>query len=269
MARRIRGRRVRRAGEMLIRFLELKLTKSSRAGSISRPCRASGARRCPSIRRTARRLRRRTSSVSKDYLRRAGRKKTDRVRDPGAASLAFLATLHSYVFLQHVIDVLEKPLPLSEYLDTVIEVWTRGAIVTERDTPMRSTTRFLALCLLCLPLAMLSCRAKETGGVHLNGRIEAPLVDLAPKVAGRVVEVQVREGDRVKAGDLLVRLDLGETALCRRPRSRAALDSAQAHYQDLAGGSRRPRSRRPRPTSPTSAPRSTSRSASSSGRSRW
>ena len=39
------------------------------------------------------------------------------------------------------------------------------------------------------------------------------MVDLAPKVAGRVVEVKVREGDRVKAGDLIARLDLGETAL--------------------------------------------------------
>ena len=30
------------------------------------------------------------------------------------------------------------------------------------------------------------------------------MVDLAPKVAGRVVEVRVREGDRVKAGDLIL-----------------------------------------------------------------
>ena len=35
--------------------------------------------------------------------------------------------------------------------------------------------------------------------VVLSGRLEAPVVDLAPKVAGRVVEVKVREGDRVKA----------------------------------------------------------------------
>ena len=48
---------------------------------------------------------------------------------------------------------------------------------------------------------------------HLNGRIEAALVDLAPRATGRVIEVLVREGDRVAAGDVLVRLDLGETAL--------------------------------------------------------
>jgi hypothetical protein len=67
-----------------------------------------------------------------DYLRRAVREKTIRVRDPRAAALAFLATLHSYVFLQHVMNVLEEPLPLSKYLDTVIEVWTGGVIVTKR-----------------------------------------------------------------------------------------------------------------------------------------
>ena len=44
------------------------------------------------------------------------------------------------------------------------------------------------------------------------------MVDLAPKVTGRVREVLVKEGDRVKAGDVLVRLDLGETGAHRRPR---------------------------------------------------
>lgn len=73
--------------------------------------------------------------------------------------------------------------------------------------------------------------------VRLNGRIEAPTVDLAPKVAGRVVEVKVREGDRVKAGDLLVRIDLGETNLSVE-RDREALGSAEARLEDLKAGSR-------------------------------
>jgi HlyD family secretion protein len=62
-------------------------------------------------------------------------------------------------------------------------------------------------------------------------------VDLAPKVAGRVVEVLVREGDRVKAGDLLVKLDLGEMAVSVE-RDRSALDSTRARYADLQAGSR-------------------------------
>ena len=88
-------------------------------------------------------------------------------------------------------------------------------------------------------LGAAACRPKDAGTLHLNGRLEAPLVDLAPKVAGRVVEVLVREGDRVKAGDVLARLDLGETAVAV-DRDREGLKSAEARFQDLSEGSRRP-----------------------------
>ena len=98
-----------------------------------------------------------------------------------------------------------------------------------------------------------ACRPKDTGTLHLNGRLEAPLVDLAPKVAGRVVEVRVREGDRVKAGDLLARLDLGEMAVAvdRDARASSPPRRGTRTWRRAAAG---PRSRRPRPTSPTSAP---------------
>ena len=69
-----------------------------------------------------------------DYMRRAARRGRLRIDDPSAAALAFLATLHSYVFLQHVMEVLEKPMPLERYLETVLDIWTRGAIVTRRKT---------------------------------------------------------------------------------------------------------------------------------------
>jgi len=81
------------------------------------------------------------------------------------------------------------------------------------------------------------CRPKDDGSVHLSGRLEAPLVDLAPKASGRVIEVLVREGDRVKAGALLARLDLGETALAVDRDSRG-LQSAEAHLEDMKVGSR-------------------------------
>ena len=73
--------------------------------------------------------------------------------------------------------------------------------------------------------------------IHLNGRIESVTVDLGSKVAGRVVEMRVREGDRVKAGDLLVRLDLGETSIAVE-REQAGLRSADARVSDLEAGSR-------------------------------
>jgi HlyD family secretion protein len=80
--------------------------------------------------------------------------------------------------------------------------------------------------------------AEDPNLIRLNGRLEAPLVDVAPKVTGRVLEVLVREGDRVKAGDLLIRLDLGELAVAVQ-RDKAGVESAEARYRDLAAGSRR------------------------------
>ena len=58
-----------------------------------------------------------------------------RVSNPRAAALAFLATVHSYVFMQAVLQVLEEPLPLSEYVDTVLEVWKHGAIARPSKAP--------------------------------------------------------------------------------------------------------------------------------------
>jgi multidrug resistance efflux pump len=92
---------------------------------------------------------------------------------------------------------------------------------------------------LALAGAAAACTAKpDPTAVKLNGRIEAPLVDLAPKVIGRVIAVHVREGDRVKAGDLLIQLDLGDTALAVE-RDRHGVASARARLQDLSDGSRR------------------------------
>ena len=97
-----------------------------------------------------------------------------------------------------------------------------------------TTAALLAL----LSLTSTSCaRGPVDDRLHLNGRIEAPLVDIAPRIQGRVLEVLVREGDRVKAGDLLVRLDLAEVALAP-DRDAQSVTAAEARVRDLASGSR-------------------------------
>src|SRR5262252_3496746 len=97
------------------------------------------------------------------------------------------------------------------------------------------TSRFLlTLTMTTAAIAAAACGPKaDPNVVHLNGRLEAPLVDLAPKVSGRVVTVAVKEGDRVKAGDLLIALDLGDTALAVE-RDRHGVESARARLQDLS-----------------------------------
>jgi AcrR family transcriptional regulator len=67
-----------------------------------------------------------------NYMRRASRRGRLRVSNARAAALAFLASIHSYVFLQTVIPALDEPMPLDEYLDEVLDVWTRGAIAPGR-----------------------------------------------------------------------------------------------------------------------------------------
>jgi len=88
-------------------------------------------------------------------------------------------------------------------------------------------------------LTLSGCReAADPNQIRLNGRIEAAMVDLSPKVTGRVREVLVKEGDHVKAGDVLVRLDLGETGLTVA-RDKSTVAAARARVRDLEAGTRR------------------------------
>jgi HlyD family secretion protein len=97
----------------------------------------------------------------------------------------------------------------------------------------------VALTAVSATLGFYSCshNSAQENVIRLNGRIESTTVDLGPKVAGRVIEIRVREGDRVKAGDLLVRFDLGETSLAVA-REQAGMQSANARVDDLEAGSR-------------------------------
>ncbi|HET6440465.1 MAG TPA: efflux RND transporter periplasmic adaptor subunit [Anaeromyxobacter sp.] len=66
-----------------------------------------------------------------------------------------------------------------------------------------------------------------------SGEIEGTVVELSSRVGARIVEVRVREGDPVKAGDLLLRLD------CADPQAQvaeAAARVAAAQAQAAAAG---------------------------------
>ncbi|HEY6005898.1 MAG TPA: efflux RND transporter periplasmic adaptor subunit [Anaeromyxobacter sp.] len=61
--------------------------------------------------------------------------------------------------------------------------------------------------------------AAPSGG---SGEIEGTRIDLSSRVGARILEQRVREGDRVKAGDLLLRLD------CADPQAQLAEAEARA-----------------------------------------
>lgn len=61
------------------------------------------------------------------YLRRARRAGTLRLSEPRAAALAFLGALQGYMFMHRVAQI-SPAVPLDVYLDTLLEIWTRGAV---------------------------------------------------------------------------------------------------------------------------------------------
>ncbi len=63
--------------------------------------------------------------------------------------------------------------------------------------------------------------------VTLSGRIEGDDSAVAPKTSGRILEVRMREGDTVKAGDVIAILD-DEQVRAREDQAQAALLAAQA-----------------------------------------
>lgn len=74
-------------------------------------------------------------------------------------------------------------------------------------------------------------------GIHVTGTIEGTQVDVSAKMTGRIVELPVREGQRIERGQMLARLEAPElTAEVRR--AEAAVRTATAHLRDLQAGSR-------------------------------
>jgi len=67
------------------------------------------------------------------------------------------------------------------------------------------------------------------GIVSGNGRIEATEIDIATKTSGRVIEILAYEGDFVKAGDLLARMD-SEVLLAQQAEAEAQVRQAENAY---------------------------------------
>jgi HlyD family secretion protein len=80
-------------------------------------------------------------------------------------------------------------------------------------------------------------KQKDNGAMILSGNVEVTETNIGFKIPGRVVERLVDEGDKVKAGDLLARLDSAEIASVVA-QSRASLEEAATKLAELSAGSR-------------------------------
>jgi HlyD family secretion protein len=88
-------------------------------------------------------------------------------------------------------------------------------------------------------LVTAACQPQNASNrVRVSGHVEATEVQVAPEVAGRIVELRVAEGDRVARGDLLARLDTTDIELQIR-RADAERAAADAQLRLLRAGARR------------------------------
>jgi HlyD family secretion protein len=112
--------------------------------------------------------------------------------------------------------------------------------VTNTPLPDRAAPRLLAIALAVAALLLAACsrnHGSRPGDLMLSGNIEVTDAQLGFKVSGRVAERFVSEGERVKAGQLIARLDDAEQRAQLSLR-RAELAGAAAALAELEAGSR-------------------------------
>jgi HlyD family secretion protein len=73
--------------------------------------------------------------------------------------------------------------------------------------------------------------------LEIGGMVEVRTIQVASRSGGRVVDVKVHEGDRVKKGDELVALEKAEL-LAKRDEAHAAMELAQAQLDRVVNGLR-------------------------------
>lgn len=80
-------------------------------------------------------------------------------------------------------------------------------------------------------------RSAPADRIRASGHVEATDVQVAPEAGGRILEVLVAEGDHVKAGDVIARLDTRDIELALR-RADADRQQAEAQLRLLQAGAR-------------------------------
>ena len=88
----------------------------------------------------------------------------------------------------------------------------------------------LTLLIIALLLTAVGCAPTQSDALQASGQIEATEIAVAPELSGRVTVVNVSEGDSVKTGDPLLKLD-DSLLQSEKQSAQAALDSANANVR--------------------------------------
>ena len=95
----------------------------------------------------------------------------------------------------------------------------------------------VAAAVVVVALAIACADKPAENRVRVSGQVEATDVQVAAQVGGRVLERPVAEGDRVKPGDVIAKLDTSDTDLALQ-RARAERDQADAQLRLVLAGAR-------------------------------
>lgn len=96
---------------------------------------------------------------------------------------------------------------------------------------MKSTSKILSVLTL---LTLVNCSQKPTERA-IEGKTRKELVTFSPKVTGRILEIYVEEGQTVKAGDTLAKLDVPEVS-AKIAQAKGATSAAKAQAQMARNG---------------------------------
>jgi HlyD family secretion protein len=112
---------------------------------------------------------------------------------------------------------------------------------TETPSPPSSTTRTVVAAAVGLTVVAAIgwgfWQASRPVPVPIQGQMEARETDVAAKIPGRVAELAVREGERIEAGGLILRLDAPEVQ-AKLAQATAAQEAAQAVARKAEQGAR-------------------------------
>jgi HlyD family secretion protein len=81
------------------------------------------------------------------------------------------------------------------------------------------------LFLLSITAVLFACNRPTESGLFISGRIDGDTVDISSKIAGRIVDLKVREGDTVEAGTIV--------AWISSPQEEANRDAQKARIEQL------------------------------------
>ena len=95
-----------------------------------------------------------------------------------------------------------------------------------------------ALLIVAVTVSFTACQENAPAtGARVSGQVDATEVQVAPEVGGRIIEMPIAEGDRVKQGDVVARLDTRDVDLALQ-RAQAERSQADAQLRLLQAGAR-------------------------------